>query len=208
MKKLADPSAFYTYMRKTAFMGPTISDSELSGCESDLMACGQADWPLSWVAYAMATDYHETAGTMRPIKEYGSYSYFEHMYGPKGKNPTRAKSMGNTTPGDGAKYCGRGRVQLTWAKNYAKVGEKLRIPLYYNPDLALDPKIASEIMVQGMQEGWFTGKAMRHFLPSARPATVEEFIAARAIINGKDKASRIASYAMDFQKGLILGKYQ
>jgi predicted chitinase len=156
----------------------------------------------------MATDYHETAGTMTPIREYGSNSYLENNYGPKGKNPARAKSMGNTNVGDGILYCGRGRVQLTWKNNYAKAGNALGVPLVTQPDLALKPDIAAQIMVRGMEEGWFTGKAMKHILPTARPAVLGEFVAARAIINGKDKANKIAGYAMEFQKALILGKYR
>src|SRR5690349_15843455 len=66
-----------------------------------------------WLAYALATAHHETDRTMRPIAEYGSDARKERLYGPKGSNPARARKMGNTTPGDGVRYAGRGFVQLT-----------------------------------------------------------------------------------------------
>lgn len=205
MKKLKSEKAFFDFLREGDVIGPVISNQELAGLKADLAACGAADWPLAWTAYAMATDYHETAGTMTPIKEYGSYAYFERMYGINGKNPERAKKFGHTKPGDGAKYCGRGRVQLTWKNNYAEAGEKLGVDLVNNPDKALDLTISSKIMIKGMEEGWFTGGACAHYLPSSGPAAFEQFVKARKIINGVDKAKTIASHALHFQEALEKG---
>ena len=37
-------------------------------------------WDVTWVAYALATAWHETAHTMQPVKEYGGDAYFKRMY--------------------------------------------------------------------------------------------------------------------------------
>lgn len=194
-------SDFYDYIRNTKLFGPTLSTSEVEGLESILFAGETAKWMKSYAAYALATAFHETAGTMQPIKEYGGNAYYTRLYDVTGQNPTRAKAMGNTTPGDGAKYCGRGYVQLTWKTNYAKAEKLLGVPLVKNPDLAMDPLIASKILVKGMEEGWFTGKSLKNYLVTEK-ATLNDFIACRRIINGTDKAEKIAREALIFQTAL------
>lgn len=194
-----DRRAFFDLVRK-GILGPTLDADEVSGCEAILDAMDGT--PISWCAYALATAYHETAHTMQPIKEYGGDRYFFRMYDPKGERPALASGMGNIYPGDGVKFAGRGFVQLTWRSNYKRAGEKLGYPLEGNPDLAMRPDIAAQIMRRGMEEGWFTGKAFDHFLPKQGAATREQFVEARRIINGKDKATAIADYAVTFQRAL------
>ena len=62
-----------------------------------------------------------------------------------------------------------------------------------NPELALEPKIAAKIMVEGMTKGAsivgdFTGKCLEQFFTP----TLENPKGARTIINGTDKAKEIA----------------
>lgn len=194
--------AFFDYLRK-GLLGPTLDNDEVSGCEAILDAVEGE--PLAWCAYALATAFHETAHTMQPIKEYGGPRYFTRMYDVTGNRPGLAKSMGNTTPGDGAKYCGRGYVQLTWKANYAKAGVKLGVDLVNNPDLAMRADIAAKIMREGMVGGWFTGKALFHFLPAVGMPDRKAYVNARRVINGLDKAGPIADYALQFEKALAQG---
>lgn len=195
-------AAFFNACRN-GVMGPALDNNEVTGAKAILAAMVGA--PVAHTAYALATAWHETAHTMQPVKEYGGPSYFHRMYDPQGQRPKLAKANGNIHPGDGVKFCGRGYVQLTWRNNYRRLGDKIGQPLESNPDLAMRPDIAAQIMRRGMDDGEFTGKAFAHFLPKDGAAQRPEFIAARRIINGSDKAAIIADYAIGFQKALIAG---
>lgn len=208
MTKLNKEAAFYDWLRNDPMMGPTIDAEEFEGLKAITDACGTANWPLAYTAYALATAYHETAHSMQPVPEYGGNKYFTRMYDITGERPTLAKKNGNTNPGDGPKYKGRGYVQLTWKNNYIKAGSKIGLPnLWQEPDLALRDDVAAKIMIGGMSEGWFTGKACKNYLPSSGAASKEQFIQARRIINGVDKADQIAGYALKFQKALQAGNW-
>lgn len=194
-----DRTAFFQSCR-TGVMGPTLDENEVSGA-SFILDAMQGD-PIAHCAYALATAWHETAHTMQPIREFGGPRYYFRMYDPKGERPALAKANGNTFPGDGVLFAGKGYVQLTWRNNYARFGKLLGYPLEGNPDLAMRPDIAAQIMRKGMDAGLFTGKAFDHFLPPHGVATREQFIDARRIINGSDKAPQIANYAVAFQAAL------
>lgn len=199
---LASPRLFFDQMR-SGLLGPDLSANEVNGCNAILSAMGGC--PLSYTAYALATAYHETASTMQPIREYGGPTYFTRMYDVTGARPQKAAAMGNTSPGDGPKYCGRGYVQLTWKNNYKLAGDKLGVDLVANPDKAMEPSIAAKIMRQGMTDGWFTGRKFSSYLPFSGLAVRPQFIEARRIINGTDKASQIADHAVAFQRALDAG---
>lgn len=194
--------AFFDKLR-SGIMGPTLDDDEVTGTTAILEAMDGL--PIAWVAYALATAFHETAHTMQPIKEFGGDKYFFRRYDIQGQNPRLARQLGNTFPGDGVKYAGRGYVQLTGRSNYIKAGIKLNVDLVNGPDLAMSKDIAALILRHGMREGWFTGKSFQNYLPASGLANAAQFQAARRIINGVDKQALIASYAMAFQDALKAG---
>ena len=146
-------------------------------------------------AYLLATTYHETAHTFKPIKEYGGWKYLS-----KYDTGRLAKALGNTpqADGDGQKYAGKGFAMITGYSNYKFVGEQLGIDLINNPDLALEPKYAAEILVRGSKDGWFTSKKLSDYINDKK----KDYINARRVINGLDKARLIASYAVVFEKAL------
>jgi len=109
-----------------------------------------------------------------------------------------AARLGNREPGDGVRYCGRGYVQLTGRANYARAG------LADDPDRALHPDVAGEVLERGMREGWF-GRRLMDVLPLGGPATRSQFVAARRAVNGQDRAALIADYALRFQDALLAG---
>lgn len=208
---LATPAEFFDHARASDLLGPVLSNTEVMGLSAILAACD--GWPISWAAYALATAYHETAGTMLPIKEYGGDAYFRRMYDIEGLRPAKAKELGNTTPGDGAKYAGRGYVQLTGKTNYARADKVVSaltrgVSLLSKPDLAMQPAVAAKIMRDGMEHGWFTGKKLADFLPRDKPGTIEQFKKARAIINGSYRADDVAAYSAHFRDGLKKGGWK
>lgn len=74
----------------------------------------------------------------------------EAIYGGDwGKQPG---NLGNTQPGDGWKYHGRGFTQLTGRDNYAHHGKALGVDLISNPDLAAEPANAAKIATQYWKE--------------------------------------------------------
>lgn len=54
--------------------------------------------------------------------------------------------LGNQGPPDGARYKGRGFVQLTGRANYRTYGERLRLPLEEAPETANTPIIAARVL--------------------------------------------------------------
>ncbi|RRB06717.1 hypothetical protein [Larkinella rosea] len=149
------------------------------------------------LAYCLATFKWETAHTMEPIDEFGTDDRFNKLYGP---GTTVGKVLGNTQPGDGARFKGRGYVQLTGRTNYARASQFLHVDLIAHPDLAKKPDLAYRIAVQGMKEGWFTGKRLGQFIKDNLPPEYEK---ARGIINGTDKAQTIADIARRFDEVLL-----
>jgi putative chitinase len=210
----ADYGKFYDFLRGNGMLGPTISKDEFTGCDNIIRACAEASWPVSWVAYALGTAYHETAHTMMPVKERGGTAYYTRMYDITGSRPWKAKELGNLTPGDGAKYCGMGYPQTTGKANYVKATEKLRalgidVDLVANPEDMMRPDVAAATMVSGMEEGWFTGRKLSDDLPRTNTAAgAQAFILSRDIINGHDDEKLIAGYAVDFQTGLLAAGYR
>jgi putative chitinase len=195
--------AFFDIVRARLFNGALTAD-QVEGLNRYLDAMLAARWPLAWASYGLATGYHETAFTMQPVAERGDRAYFMRQYDITGRRPAYAAKMGNTTPGDGFFYRGRGDVQLTWKVNYRRAGDKLGVDLVRYPDMAMDPALSIRIMIAGMEEGWFTGKRNRDYLNSTPP----DYREARRIINGTDKAATIAGHARNFEAALRAGGYE
>ena len=76
---------------------------------------------------------HES-GQLRYMEEIASGSAYEGR-----------RDLGNTQPGDGVRYKGRGPIQLTGRANYRAAGQALGIDLEGNPQRAKDPDVAFRI---------------------------------------------------------------
>lgn len=142
---------------------------------------------IRWLAYMLATAWHETARTMQPIEEYGKGK--TRPYGKKIKHSGRPYT--NTAN----LFYGRGFVQLTWYENYELMGRLLKLDLINKPELALVLENAVKIMFEGMLRGSssvgdFTGKCLEQYFNEK----TNNPLGARAIINGKDKAELIVTY--------------
>lgn len=134
------------------------------------------------LAYVLATVYWEADGKMKPIKEAGGERYLKSKkYYP---------------------YWGRGYVQVTWSYNYKKAAKSLGLDEQFfikSPDKLLDPKYAVPICINGMLEGWFTGKRLSDYIT----LTHSDFKGARHIINGVDRDDEIAAIANAYDVALL-----
>lgn len=153
---------------------------------------------VQWAAYMLATVKHECADTWQPIVERGPRAYFDKY---EAGTPI-GRRLGNTKPGDGYRFRGRGYVQITGRANYARMTEVLKLApdadLVVDPDQALRPAIAYRIMSVGMIRGLFTGKKLADYIGGGAC----DYRNSRRIINALDQATRIAEYATTLE-GII-----
>lgn len=126
---------------------------------------------------AIATVGVETPN-FQPIREIGSKRYFTSMY--EGR-----RDLGNIQPGDGAKYCGRGHIQLTGRANYRTYGQRLGIDLENNPDLALKPDVSALVLALYFKDRNINIKAEKGDWIGARKAV-------NGGVNGLDRFLRLA----------------
>ncbi|MFT0167472.1 glycoside hydrolase family 19 protein [Paraburkholderia mimosarum] len=61
----------------------------------------------------------------------------------------KARALGNTQPGDGERFCGRGLIQITGRRNYTLAAIGLELDLLNHPELLEQPEHAA------MSAGWF-----------------------------------------------------
>lgn len=212
----------------------TYTSQQQIGIDAIKAACGSFHMPPSWVAYVLATAWHETGQTMQPNRESINYSvqgllaqFDTHRIsvadakrlGRRPGEPTLSldrqaaianiiyggvwglANLGNTQPNDGWHFRGGGYDHCTGRRNYGAVASAsgLGDTLMTTPDLILRAPFAAMAIASGMQVGRYTGVRLRDRLPLTGRATRAQFIAARAIINGTDRADDIAGYAIGFQ---------
>jgi len=96
------------------------------------------------LAALLAQAAHESHD-FKSMVEYGGGLDFR-KYDPK-YAPKKARALGNTKVGDGARYKGRGYIQLTGRYNYKRAGQALGLPLEEKPELAEKPEVAAKIAV-------------------------------------------------------------
>lgn len=196
-----DMTTFFAYARRAPF-GGRLKQSQIDGINVILeqwryfKLAGEREW----LAYVLATVFHETATTMQPVRE-TMLSTDAKAIAALDKAFAAGKLGSVKTPywrrdADGKSWLGRGYVQLTHKPNYKKMGDRLDIDLVGNPSLAMDPDISAKILIVGMAEGLFTGKKLSDYLGRGRKE--QNPVGARGIVNGTDKAKLIAGYYKNF----------
>jgi predicted chitinase len=171
-----------------AAFGP-LSRNQVNGL--NILLAATKGLPLKHRAYVLATAWHETGPEdsvlhMTPCREKWGPTEAQQRY-------EGHEKLGNTQPGDGYRFLGRGYVQITGRANYRRASRLVGKDLLATPSLAQRPEIASVIIVDGMVNGWFTGKRMADF---------DNYADMRRVVNGTDKAALIADYAVKFEDAL------
>lgn len=189
-----------------SIFGGKLNQSQVDGLNIILETINSEEFQVQdvrYAAYILATSFWETGRTMEAVKEKTDQTgeaYFFKMYDINGSRPQVAKRLGNLQPGDGIKFAGRGQVQLTGRTNYTKMGQYLKLDLINKPDLLLDSKISARVLVYGMLNGSFTGVSVKKYITTLKV----DYVNARRVINGIDKAQEIANIAKSFERALSL----
>jgi len=105
--------------------------------------------------------------------------------------------MGNSAPGDGHKYRGRGYIQLTGKDAYDRIGKILGVNLVSDPDKVNEPEIAAKIVPAFFLK--FKGR---------RPEDLEDINTVNRLVGAADPKSVQArvSLASDFESKLASGQ--
>ncbi len=198
-------NTFFTSIRRSLY-GGKIPAGAVSGHEAILDGWDrlQPAGDRRQLAYVLATAFHETGGHMQPVDENLNYSaaglrrtfprYFSEEEAKASArqpeaiaNRAYAGRMGNgdAESGDGYRFRGRGLVQITGRANYRAYGIEER------PEAAMQPETAVTILIDGMLSGSFTGKRLADFFDGSRA----DWVGARRIVNGTDRAADVARYA-------------
>jgi peptidoglycan hydrolase-like protein with peptidoglycan-binding domain len=132
------------------------------------------------IAYILATAEHES-DSFNTLEEYSDGNQYDGR-----------ASLGNTQPGDGARFKGRGYVQLTGRLNYKRYTEITGLELLKLPVILMNwPPLSVFVIVDGMMRGVYTGQRLDEFVNSGK----QDFFNARQVVNGHDRADKIAAQA-------------
>lgn len=197
---------FFDHVRVALYShGHKLDQGAVDGHEAilDKWEAEMAKGDDRWLAYMLATAYHETGARMQPIEENLNYSAKRLMEvwpsrfdaktaaayaGKPEKIANRAYGgrlgNGDEASGDGWRFRGRGLVQVTGRTNYGKFG------IEKTPDAALETVGSLVMMFSGMGKGLYTGKKLADYFDHDS----EDWVNARRIINGLDRAGDVAAY--------------
>lgn len=159
-----------------------------------------------WLAYMLATAHHETGRTMQPVRETFAKSdaraialldsAFENGRLPSVSTPYWRRDA------QGKSWLGRGLVQLTHRVNYEKMALAIGVDLVSRPERAMEMDVAVDILFIGMQTGAFTGRRLGQYFSASK----EDWTGSRRIINGRDRAERVAGYGRQYLAAIRLAR--
>jgi putative chitinase len=99
--------------------------------------------------FGIDTPARQAAFLAQVAHETGRFRWTREIWGPtlaqqRYEMPhPKAIELGNTQPGDGRRFCGRGLIQITGRANYMKVAAKLGIDCVNRPELLEEPEDAA-----------------------------------------------------------------
>jgi hypothetical protein len=205
--KLVNRAYFRANFPSDALSGKTLTADRQTGFEAifDVWDSVEHYDVLEWIAYALATAWHETGATMQPVREgfkKTDQEACDHVtaYCQKKGISNYAARLSN-----GNSYYGRGYVQLTHADNYKKMGAKLGMgdSLYDNPESVLQAGLSAKILIVGLMDGLFRpakGTLFDYFNGQS-----QRWFDARDLVNGDKNAA--PTWAGGKKIGTLVGDY-
>ena len=180
-------------------------DLELGDTRLLIQECKRHGLLRNQAAYVLGSVWHESAHTMKPIKE--TVMAWHNNKFPSDAEVIRrldnAMARGRlpqvSRPYWRAGDFGRGHIQLTHQTGYEKAERETGIPFGSNHDLMLESDKSALVTVLGTKEGWFTGKKLSDYITLQR----SDFRGARRIVNGMDRAAEIARSAQAYDAALL-----
>lgn len=199
-------AAFFKAVRSSLFAGK-ISASQIAGTEAILDEAGMRGTRLEWLAYMLATAFHETAHTMQPVRETLANTD-DKAIRILDRSFAAGKLSWVKTPywrkdADGKSWLGRGLVQLTHKRGYQVMTPIVGVDLVANPNMAMETRVAVKIMFEGMERGSFTAHKLSAHINDQKT----DYYNARRIINGVESAAKVATYAKAFEAALRAAGY-
>ena len=198
-----DRKAFFDGVRGTLY-GGRLARGQARGMTALLGRFerdGETD-DRRFLAYMLATAHHETGGRMLPVRETfaatdeAAIARLDRAFA-EGRLPQVSAPYWRRDE-DGRSWLGRGLVQITHRRNYERLSALTGIDLVERPERAMELAASVEILFAGMLRGAFTGRRLaEHF--SAGQA---DWVGARRIVNGLDRAERVAGYGRAFLAAL------
>lgn len=189
--------AVYLRSAKAPMFGTSLSRSQVAGIEGILDAFAvTGDGRDKTLAYGLATARREVGAGMVPVREGFKKTDAEARAYVLRHYPTK---YGKPAGPWGHVYYGRGIVQLTWLDNYEREG------IAADPDKALEPKFAAELMFKGLLDGRWNGlgKGLAHYLPTDGPDDLKN---ARRTVNITDHWEEIAGFYRQFMGAITAAR--
>ncbi|AZG13864.1 glycoside hydrolase family 19 protein [Cupriavidus pauculus] len=105
----------------------------------------------AWAEYGIDSPARQAAWLAQIGHESGGFIYTRELWGP---TPAQLRyegraDLGNTQPGDGKRFMGRGLIQITGRANYRSCGAALGVDLEANPTLLQGDALAAR------SAGWY-----------------------------------------------------
>ncbi|MCP8897035.1 hypothetical protein KYK29_19075 [Shinella daejeonensis] len=198
-----DRKVFFDRVRERLFDG-RLRQAQVDGLTA-ILDRWEAEMPTGdrrWLAYMLGTAHHETGRTMQAVRETFAASderaiaILDKAFRDGRLAFVRAPYWRKDR--DGRSWLGRGLVQLTHKANYQRMTQETGIDLVADPARAMELSVAVTVMFTGMTGGAFTGRRLADYFSPGR----EDWINARRIVNGTERAALVAGYARAYHAAI------